>query len=145
MFKALKGNFWVLLGISLASFLGLLDLTIANIALPAIQQEFHSSVLQLQWVMNSILLTLTTAMAILAKLADNYGRRLFLYGCLFLFSLSSVGIALSPTLDILIGRFLQGMAIALLYVTPLSIIPNVFPAEAQGKATGFLVGRCFYC
>lgn len=141
MFKSFNANFWVLLGISLASFLGLLDLTIVNTALPAIQQEFHSSVLQLQWVMNSVLLALTTAMAILAKLADSHGRRRFLYLGLFLFGLSSVGIALSPQLEVLIGfRFLQGIAIALLYMTPLAIVPNVFPVGDQGKAMGFLVG-----
>ncbi len=141
MFKSLKANGAVLFGISLASFVGLLDLTIVNTALPAIQQEFHSSVLQLQWVMNSILLTLTTSMAILAKLADTYGRRLFLYLGLLLFALTSIGIALSPHLGVLIGfRFLQGIAIALLYMAPLAIIPNVFPIEEQGKAMGFLVG-----
>lgn len=131
----------VLFGISLASFLGLIDLTIVNTALPAIQQEFHSSVLQLQWVMNSVLLALTTSMAILAKLADNYGRRLLLYLGLLLFSLASIGIALSHNFNFLIGfRFLQGTAIALLYMTPLTIIPNTFPAETQGKAMGILVG-----
>lgn len=141
MLTSSKNTLWALLGISLASFLGLLDLTIVNTALPAIQQEFHSSVLQLQWVMNSVLLTLTTAMAVLAKLADNYGRRRFLYLGLLLFSISSIGIALSPHLGVLIGfRFIQGIGIALLYMTPLSIIPNVFPIESQGKATGFLVG-----
>ena len=84
----MKENRLVLFGISLASFLGLLDLTIVNTALPAIQQEFHSSVLQLQWVINSVLLILTTSMAILAKLADNYGRRLFLYLGLLIFGVS---------------------------------------------------------
>ena len=141
MFKSSKANLLILLGISLASFLGLLDLTIVNTALPAIQQEFHSSILQLQWVMNSVLLALTTSMAILAKLADAYGRRRFLYLGLLLFALTSMGIALSQHLAVLIGfRFLQGIAIALLYMSPLAIIPNVFPPEDQGKATGFLVG-----
>lgn len=137
----MKENRLVLLGISLASFLGLLDLTIVNTALPAIQQEFHSSVLQLQWVMNSVLLVLTTSMAVLAKLADTYGRRLFLYLGLLSFGVASIGIGLSHHLGVLIGfRFLQGIAIALLYMAPLAIVPNVFPVKDQGKAMGFLVG-----
>ncbi len=137
----MKENRFVLLGISLASFLGLLDLTIVNTALPAIQQEFHSSVLQLQWVINSVLLILTTSMAILAKLADTYGRRLFLYLGLLLFGVSSIGIGFSHHFGLLIGfRFLQGIAIALLYMAPLAIVPNVFPVKDQGKAMGFLVG-----
>lgn len=137
----MKENRLVLFGISLASFLGLLDLTIVNTALPAIQQEFHISVLQLQWVINSVLLILTTSMAILAKLADTYGRRLFLYLGLLIFGVSSVGIGLSHHLGLLIGfRVLQGIAIALLYMAPLAIVPNVFPVKDQGKAMGFLVG-----
>lgn len=137
----MKENRLVLLGISLASFLGLLDLTIVNTALPAIQQQFQCSVLQLQWVMNSVLLVLTTSMAVLAKLADTYGRRLFLYVGLLSFGVASVGIGLSDHLELLIGfRVLQGIAIALLYMAPLAIVPNVFPVKDQGKAMGFLVG-----
>ncbi len=140
-FMLKSSNKLALLGLSLASFLGLLDLTIVNTALPSIQQEFNSSVLQLQWVINSVLLALTTSMAVLAKLADTYGRRLFLYLGLCLFGLASLGIGLSHNMSLLIGlRFLQGIAIALLYMAPLAIIPNVFPVENQGKAMGFLVG-----
>ena len=134
-------NWLTLLGISLASFMGMLDLTVVNTALPAIQIEFNSGVAELQWVMNSLLLALTASMVILGKLADLYGRRLFLYIGLALFSLSSLGAGWAQNIDILIiSRFVQGLGIALLYTTPLALIPGIFPPSQQGKATGMLVG-----
>lgn len=69
----------ILFGIGIAGFLGCLDLTIVNTALPAIQIGFNSTVNQLQWVMNTLLLALTALMVIAGKLGDLYGRRLCLY------------------------------------------------------------------
>lgn len=136
-----KFNWLALIGISLASFLGLLDLTIVNTALPAIQREFSSTVGQLQWVINSLLLALTATMVILGKLADLYGRRLCLYLGFLLFALASMGAGLANNINMLIAfRFIQGIAIAILYTAPLGIIPNTFPAHQQGKAMGILVG-----
>jgi len=136
-----KFNWLALIGISLASFLGLLDLTIVNTALPAIQSEFSSAVDQLQWVINILLLALTATMVILGKLADLYGRRLCLYIGFALFAVASLGAGFATSINMLIFfRFLQGIAIALLYTAPLGIIPNTFPAHQQGKAMGILVG-----
>ena len=136
-----KTNWLALTGLSLASFLGLLDLTIVNTALPAIQLEFKSSVSELQWIMNILMLALTASMVILGKLADSHGRRLFLYIGIAIFAISSIGAGLASNIDILIlFRFIQGIGIALLYTTPLAIIPSIFPADQQGKAMGILVG-----
>lgn len=136
-----KSKWLALTGISIASFLGLLDLTIVNTALPAIQIDLSVTVIQLQWVMNILLLALTASMVVLGKLADIYGRRLCLYIGLWLFALSSLGAGLSPNIHWLIFfRFVQGIAIALLYTAPLALIPSIFPAHHQGRATGLLVG-----
>ncbi len=136
-----KSNWFALAGISLASFLGLIDLTIVNTALPAIQIDFSASMSQLQWVMNILLLALTASMVILGKLADSYGRRLCLYIGLAVFALASLGAGFAGNIYALIlFRFLQGIGIALLYTTPLAIIPNIFPPHNQGKAMGILVG-----
>lgn len=136
-----KSHWLALIGVSLASFLGLLDLTIVNTALPAIQAEFNASVSDLQWVMNILMLTLTASMVILGKLADSHGRRLFLYIGLAIFALSSAGAGFAPNIETLIlFRFIQGIGIALLYTAPLAIIPGIFPAHQQGKAMGILVG-----
>ncbi len=129
-----------LIGISIAGFLGCLDLTIVNTALPAIQSDLKISVVQLQWVMTSLLLALTTFMVISGKLADLYGRRLSLFVGMILFAISSIGVAVSPNIYFLIGfRFLQGAAIAFLYTAPVAIIPSLFPKHERGRATGLLI------
>lgn len=135
-----KNKWWVLVGLSLASFLGCIDLTIVNTALPAIQQDLSASVTALQWVMNACLLALTAFMVISGKLGDLHGRRLYLYIGMALFAISSLGAGLSYNVEMLIGfRFMQGMAIALLYTLPIAIIPALFSKNEQGKATGLVI------
>ena len=136
-----KSNWLTLIGISIAGFLGCLDLTIVNTALPAIQSDLKISVTQLQWVMTILLLALTAFMVISGKLADLYGRRLCLYVGMALFALSSLGVGLAPDIHYLIAfRFLQGISIAFLYTAPVAIIPSIFPEHHRGRATGSLIG-----
>lgn len=137
-----EGSKWLgLIGISIAGFLGCLDLTIVNTALPAIQSDLKISLTQLQWVMTSLLLALTAFMVISGKLADLYGRKLCLFLGMFLFAISSLGVALAPDIYFLIFfRFLQGISIAFLYTAPVALIPGLFPAHQRGRATGLLIG-----
>ncbi len=130
-----------LIGISIAGFLGCLDLTIVNTALPSIQSNLKISVTQLQWVMTSLLLALTAFMVISGKLSDLYGRKLGLFLGMILFAISSLGVALTPGINFLIFfRFLQGISIAFLYTAPVALIPSLFPEHQRGRATGLLIG-----
>ena len=95
------GNkWWVLVGVSLASFLGCIDFTIVNTALPAIQSSLHVSMSQLQWVINIFLLALCAFMVVSGRLADIYGRRLIMYIGMLGFGLTSLGAGLSPHIGI---------------------------------------------
>jgi EmrB/QacA subfamily drug resistance transporter len=110
-----------------------------NTALPAIQANLSVTVTQLQWVMTALLLALTAFMVICGKLADLYGRRLCLYVGMGLFALSSLGIGFAPEIYSLIGfRFVQGIAIAILYTAPIALIPSLFPENLHGRAAGIL-------
>ncbi len=134
-------NWLPLIGICIAGFLGCLDLTIVNTALPAIQMDLNISVTQLQWVMTILLLALTTFMVISGKLADLYGRRLCLYIGMILFAVSSIGVGLAPNIHFVIAfRFLQGISIAFLYTAPVALIPSIIPEHHHGRATGLLIG-----
>ena len=122
------GKSFILLGLGIAGFLGCLDLTIVNTALPAIQMNLGATVIQLQWVMTALLLALTAFMVIAGKLSDLYGRRRCLYIGLILFAFSSLGAGFADNINILIlSRFFQGIAIAFLYTAP------VAPIMATGK------------
>ncbi|MBS0349577.1 MAG: MFS transporter [Proteobacteria bacterium] len=135
-----KSKWLGLIGISIAGFLGCLDLTIVNTALPAIQSDLKISVIQLQWIMTSLLLALTAFMVISGKLADIFGRKLCLFLGMILFALASLGVGFCSGINLLIFfRFLQGIAIAVLYTAPIALIPNLFPEHQRGRATGLLI------
>jgi MFS family permease len=127
-------------GLTLLNFLGCLDLTIVNTALPAIQQTFGVSDDILQWVMNVLLISLALFMVLLGKCADHYGRARVIYIGMALFAISSLGAGLSSVFGYLIFfRFLQGLAIAILYTAPVAILPILFPNQAA-KYTGIMFG-----
>jgi EmrB/QacA subfamily drug resistance transporter len=135
-----KSSWQALTGLSIAAFLGCLDLTIVNTALPAMQSSFMVNETQLQWVMNILLLALTAFMVIAGKLADRYGKRLLLYIGMMLFAITSLGAGLSTNFTLLIFfRFFQGIAIAILYTAPVGLIPHLFPKKI-GAAMGILIG-----
>jgi EmrB/QacA subfamily drug resistance transporter len=134
-------KWWVLVGVSIASFLGCIDFTIVNTALPAIQTSLDANVVQLQWIINIFILALSTFMVVMGRLADIYGRRLVLYIGTILFGFSSLGAGLAINIDWLIGfRLIQGISCAILYTASGAIVSNAFPQEERGKAIGTLFG-----
>lgn len=141
MFNELNRKWWVLIGVSMASFMGCLDFTIVNTALPSIESALNANVNQLQWVINIFILALSTLMVIMGRLADIYGRRKLLYIGIVVFGLSSLGAGLAANIEWLIFyRFLQGIACAILYTTSGAIVSNTFPENERGKAIGILFG-----
>lgn len=129
-----------MIGLSLATFLGWLDLTIVNTALPAMQTSFHVNDSILQWVMNALLLSLSAFMVIVGKLADRFGRRRLLYIGMLLLVLSSIGAALSQNfITLVIARFIQGISIGILYTAPMALVGSIWP-ERVNKAIGIMIG-----
>ncbi len=134
-------KWWILVGVSIASFLGCIDFTIVNTALPAIQTGLSASVTQLQWIINIFILALSTFMVIMGRLADIYGRRLLLYIGMTVFGVASLGAGLATSIDGLIFfRLIQGISCAILYTASGAIVSNAFPVEERGKAIGTLFG-----
>ncbi|HYF98086.1 MAG TPA: MFS transporter, partial [Coxiellaceae bacterium] len=138
---SINKKWWVLLGVSIASFLGCIDFTIVNTALPAIQDGFNATMTELQWVINMFILALCSFMVVMGRLADIYGRRQILYIGMFVFGLSSLGAGLSPSVQWLIFfRLIQGISCAILYTATGAIVSNTFPPNERGKAIGILFG-----
>jgi EmrB/QacA subfamily drug resistance transporter len=134
-------KWWVLVGVSIASFLGCIDFTIVNTALPAIQLALKVNVTELQWIVNAFILALSAFMVIMGRLADIYGRRLVLYIGMTVFGFSSLGAGFSPTIGWLIFfRLIQGISCAILYTASGAIVSNAFPTHERGKAIGTLFG-----
>jgi EmrB/QacA subfamily drug resistance transporter len=121
----------------LGSGVALLDGTIVNIALPAIEEDLGGGLAGQQWVANSYLLVLGSLILIGGSLGDIYGeRRIFAIG-VAAFGVFSVLCAVAPTIEVLIAaRALQGAAGALLTPSSLAIIVAAFPTGQRAAAVG---------
>ena len=138
---ASKLKWWVLVSVGIASFLGCIDFTIVNTALPAIRSDLHATVSELQWLINIFLLALSALMVVMGRLADIYGRRRVLFAGAIGFGLASLGAGLATQIDMLIAfRLAQGVACAVLYTASGAIVSNAFPEAERGKAIGWLFG-----
>lgn len=134
-------NKLLFVAICLASFLGCLDLTIVNTAVPMIQQSYSVTISTLQWVMSGLLLAVASSMVLVGRLADTLGQRKLLLIGLWLFGVSSLGAGLAPFISLLIGaRIVQGVAIAILYTAPVAIINNNFDPHKIPKMMGVYFG-----
>src|ERR671928_1511758 len=122
----------VLVLITLAQFMVVVDFTIVQVALPSIGKEFGVSVNVLQWIVTAYGLTLAGFLMLSGRIGDIYGhKKLFIIGVL-LFSVASLTGGLAPSHTVLIlARVVQGLGAAMASATGLSILARAFP---EGKA-----------
>lgn len=125
----------------LGSGMGFLDGTIANVALPHIGDDLHAELAGLQWVVNGYTLALASLILIGGSLGDRLGRkRVYGWGVAG-FAITSVIVALSPTIEVLVfARVLQGVAAALLTPGSLAMLQSSFRKEDRMRAVGAWTG-----
>src|SRR6478752_5832398 len=117
-----------LLAVLAAQFMLVLDATVVNVALPAIQADLHLPGARLTWINNSYLIAFGGLLLLFGRLGDLYGRRrIFLTG-LALFTAASAlcGFAADAGLMI-VARFVQGVGAAAASSVVLAIIATEFP------------------
>ena len=134
-------KWWTLGAVSFGLFMMMLDNTVVNVALPAMQRALKIGPSELEWIVVSYALTFATLMLTGGKLADYYGRkRLFVVG-LVIFTASSLACGLAPSAGFLIGaRTVQGVGAALMNPATLGIITATFPPRQRGTAIGIWAG-----
>src|SRR5246500_5931721 len=125
--EAVERKWWTLIAVSVAMFMLLLDITVVNVALPAIQRSLHASFRDLQWVVNAYALTLAAFLLTGGSLADLLGRRRVFVTGLAIFTASSAacGLAASP-LALNVARAVQGLGGAMMFATSLALIAHAF-------------------
>jgi EmrB/QacA subfamily drug resistance transporter len=134
----MERKWWTLLAVSVATFMLLLDITVVNVALPAIREDLGASFTDLQWVVDAYALTLAALVLTAGSLADRLGRRkLFALG-LGIFSFASLLCALAPDATALnLARALQGVGGAVMFAVSLALIAQEFGAgRERGTAMG---------
>jgi EmrB/QacA subfamily drug resistance transporter len=134
-------KWWTLGAVAFGLFMIMLDNTVVNVALPAIQRDLKIGVSELEWVVNGYALTFAVLMLTGGKLADMLGRRrMFIVG-LAIFTAASLACGLANSAGVLIGaRIVQGIGAALMNPATLSIITATFPPTQRGMAIAIWAG-----
>jgi EmrB/QacA subfamily drug resistance transporter len=134
-------KWWTLGAVSFGLFMIMLDNTVVNVALPAIERDLGAGLSQLEWIVSGYALTFAALMLTGGKLADLLGRRRVFVAGLAVFAGSSLACALAPSAGFLIGaRIVQGAGAALMNPATLSIISATFPPRERGTAIGIWAG-----
>ena len=123
-------------------FIVSLDVTIVNIALPAIRSDLHASITGLQWTIDAYTLVLASLLILAGSTADRFGRRRTFQVGLVTFTLGSLLCSLAPSLGWLIAfRAVQAVGGCMLNPVAMSIITNTFtePRE-RARAIGVWSG-----
>jgi EmrB/QacA subfamily drug resistance transporter len=117
----------VLLICSMSLLIVGLDVTIVNVALPAIHRSLDASVSGLQWTIDAYTLVLASLLLLAGSTADRIGRKRVFQTGLVVFSSASLACALAPSLTLLIVfRVLQAVGGSMMNPVAMSIIRNVF-------------------
>jgi DHA2 family methylenomycin A resistance protein-like MFS transporter len=133
-----RTNSLLLLGLSLGYFIVLLDMTVLNVALPAIRRDLGGGFAGMQWAANAYTIVYACLLLAAGSLADRFGaKRLFIAG-LAVFLAASVLSAAAPTLAVLIAaRALLGVGGAALLPASMALFAHAFPEPAaRARALG---------
>jgi len=129
-------NPWfIALTVTMATFMEVLDTSIANVSLPHIAGNLSASHEESTWVLTSYLVSNAIVLPISAWLSTMFGRKRFYMACVALFTGSSFLCGLAPSLGWLIFfRVLQGIGGGGLQPSEQAILADTFPAAKRGMA-----------
>lgn len=127
------------IGLVLAMFMGALDATIVNIALPDIMKDLNTSLTDTSWVATIYVLAMAVFIITASKLADLYGRRLVMLIGVTLFGVFSFACMTANSLSLLIVfRFFQGIGGAILTPIVLPMGIALFGKSSTSKVTAIM-------
>ncbi len=129
-------NPWIIaLTVTLATFMEVLDTSIANVALPHIAGSLSAGQDESTWVLTSYLVSNAIVLPLSGWLSSIVGRKHFYMGCVALFTISSFLCGLAPNLGMLIFfRVLQGAGGGGLQPSEQAILADTFPPAKRGMA-----------
>ena len=129
-------NPWLIaLTVTMATFMEVLDTSIANVALPHMAGNLSVSQDESTWVLTSYLVSNAIVLPISGWLATRLGRKRFYISCVALFTISSFLCGIAPSLGLLIFfRVLQGVGGGGLGPSEQSILADTFPPQKRGMA-----------
>ena len=131
---------WLVVAVTCTSaFIGQLDASIVQLALPALKTAFNTTIDEVRWVAVAYLLTFASCLPVFSRLCDMYGRKLLYLAGFGLFTLASLLCGLASDLPSLVAfRVLQGMGGALLGANSIAILVKSIDPSRRDRAIGFL-------
>ncbi len=129
-------NPWIIaLAVTLATFMEVLDTSIANVALPHIAGSLSAGQDESTWVLTSYLVSNAIVLPLSGWLSSIMGRKNFYMSCVALFTVSSFLCGLAPNLaTLIICRVLQGVGGGGLQPSEQAILADTFPPAKRGMA-----------
>lgn len=129
--------------ISLAIFVGALDLTVVSAVLPQVMVDMQVSIDndlgRAAWVVSGYLLAYTVSMTFMGRLSDLLGRRGVYLICLAIFIVGSALAASAGTLEMLIlGRVVQAFGAGAMVPISMALVGDIFPSEKRAMALGVI-------
>jgi MFS transporter, DHA2 family, multidrug resistance protein len=129
-------NPWaVAMTVTMATFMEVLDSSIANVSLPHIAGSLGATYDEAIWILTSYLVSAAIVLPASGWLSTVFGRKRFYMTCVVLFTISSFLCAIAPNLPFLIiARILQGAGGGGLQPSEQAILADTFPTEKRGQA-----------
>jgi EmrB/QacA subfamily drug resistance transporter len=132
----------VFLVTALGAFMASLDLSIVNVAFPALERSFaHDSRATLTWVITGYSIVFGSLLVTAGRTADRLGRRRVFFAGLAVFTVGSALCGLAPTVALLVaGRLVQGCGAAAMLPSSLGLLLGAFPDERRSQVVAMWGG-----
>src|ERR1700683_1445277 len=129
-------NPWLIAAtVMMATFMEVLDTSVANVSLPHIAGNLSASVDESTWVLTSYLVSNAIVLPLTGWFSTIFGRKRFFIGCVVIFTIASLLCGLAPSLPMLVlFRVIQGAAGGGLQPSEQAILAATFPPEKPSMA-----------
>ncbi|MGO3412053.1 MAG: MFS transporter, partial [Leuconostoc falkenbergense] len=130
-------NRTILIILVIGTFLGFLNQTLMNVALPDIMREFHISTALGQWLTNGYMLVNGIMVPLTAFLIQRLTTRALYLTAVGLFAIGTITAGFAPNFEILItGRMIQAMGAGVFGPLMNVVVMNLFAPDRRGSAMG---------
>src|SRR5512146_180232 len=130
-------KWWVLSCTSLGMLLATINSGTLIIALPDLERELHTTLLQLVWVILVYMIVSTVLVLTAGRLSDLFGRKTAYVLGFLVFALASLGAGFSGSgTELIVWRILQGIGGAFLFANAAALVTDAFPRRQLGLAMG---------
>lgn len=131
----------ILIAVGLTLFMGAIDGSIVNVAMPSLVVELNTDFRTIQWIALAFLVGLTMFMLSMGRLGDMIGKKRVFTAGLIVFVIGSMLCGLASSVYLLIAfRFLQSIGAAMTLALGVAIVTESWPARERGKAIGISGG-----